>query len=354
MKHWVMLCVVVFLAVPAVVSAQQGFSSNRGLEMQFTTVTGTVTDEAGRTVPGIRVNIREADVAPGSVPSQDDFGAWGVEAIPNETTSDPTRDSEIFAWGETDEKGRYEITGVRRPGAYILIIRSGEGYHRVDAPISVAGSVGKTFKADLVLRALVGAAPPSSVSVQGLVAVAREAEAQGDLDTAIAKIQEVADLAPESPVPRFHLARLSMANGDAERAAAEIQSACELDPTCGDCWLLRAQIARGAGNAEEASTSAAKAVELMPENDDAQGILGLQLYEAQQYGEAMPYLEKSVELGSTDPNVWVYKANCYVAGHQLGKAIAAYEEFLEKFPDAANRAQVEQILPQIKAMAEQQ
>ena len=350
MRRSTFVILVVLLVVPVVADGQAGFSSNRSLEMQFTTVTGTVTDESGRPMSGVRVGIREADVVPGTVPSTEDFGAWGVEAVPAEIVSDPTRDREIFGWGETDAEGSYEITGVRRPGAYILIIRNVEGYHRVDAPISVATSVGKTFKARLVLRALVGAAPPANVSVQGLVVLAQEAEKSGDLETAMAKIEEVAQLAPNSPLPRFHLARLAVADGDPESAFSEIVAACEIDPSCGDCWLLRAQIERRTGKRDEATGSARTAVKLLPESDEAQGILGLQLYEAQQYGEALPCLEKSVELGSTDPNVFVYRANCYVAGRRFDDAVSAYEDFLERFPKAPNREQVEKILPQIKAL----
>lgn len=301
-------------------------------------------------MPGVRVEIREADVDATAVPSQEDFGGWGVEAIPSEKTSDPTRDSEIFAWGETDAEGHYEISGVRRPGAYILIIRNQEAYRRVDAPIAVSGSVGKRFTVDLVLRLLVGAAPASSVNVQGLVALAREAEQAGDLETAIAKIEEVAELAPTSPIPHFHLARLEAARGDAEAALAAAEKSTELDPTCGDCWLLRAEIERDNGRPESALKCAGKAVELLPESDDAQGVHGLLLYEAQRYGEALPCLEKAVELGSSDPNVHLFRANCYVAGRRFEDAIAGYKDFLERFPEAPNRAQVEQVVAQIESM----
>lgn len=348
MRHAIVLCLLLAAALPV---AAQDDPSNHGLEMKFTTVMGTVTDEQGKPMAGVKVEIREADVHASAVPSTTDFGAWGVEAAPAETGSDPTRDREIFAWGTTDEKGHYEITGVRRPGAYILIVRNMQAYRRVDAPISVAGSVGPTFKANLVLRPLVGAAPPASVSVQGLVALAREAEQNGDLDTAMAKVEEIAELAPNSAIPHFHLARLEVANGDSERALEEIQKATELDPQCGDCWLLRASIERTMGKMEEALECSAKAVELMPESGDAEGVRGLVLYEAQRYADALPFLEKAVELGSTDANVYLFRANCYVAGRRFEDAQAAYGEFLEKFPEAPNRAQVEQILAQLKSMS---
>jgi Flp pilus assembly protein TadD len=350
MRISIILGLVLAAAVPAA-AQQDGFADNRGLEMQFTTVVGSVTDEQGNVMEGVKVEIREASVDASAVPNTADFGAWGVEAVPSETTSDPTRDSEIFAWGETNAKGRYEITGVRRPGAYILIIRNQEAYRRVDAPISVAGSVGSSFKANLVMRPLVGAAPPTSVSVQGLVALAQEAENSGDLDTAMAKIEEVATLAPDSPIPRFHLARLAAANGDPERALEEIKTSTELDPQCGDCWLLQANIERDQGQADAALECATKAVELIPESDDAQGVRGLLLYEAQRYDEALPCLEKSVELGSTDANVHLFRANCYVAARRFRDADAAYREFLEKFPDAPNRAQIEQMLVQLSGMS---
>jgi len=347
MRFTIIVGLVLAVAIPTV-SGAQDFSTNRGLEMQFTTVAGTVTDEQGQPMAGVKVEIREASVDASAVPNPEDFGAWGVEAVPNETISDPTRDREIFGWGETDAKGRYEITGVRRPGAYILIIRKMEAYWRVDAPIAVAGSVGPSFKADLVVRLLVGAAPPTSVSVQGLVALAREAEQSGDLETAMAKVEEVAVIAPDSAIPRFHLARLAVADGDSERALSEIKKSTEIDPQCGDCWLLEAEIERSLGQSSEAMQSAVRAVDLLPESDDAVGLRGLLLYEAQQYGEALECLEKSIELGSTDANVFLFRANCYVAGRRFEDAVAAYEEFLEKFPNAPNRAQVEQILATLK------
>ena len=115
MRRTAFVILVALLVVPVVADGQAGFSSNRSLEMQFTTVTGTVTDEGGHPMAGVRVGIREADVAAGAVPSPEDFGAWGVEAVPSEIVSDPTRDREIFGWGDTDAEGVYEITGVRRP-----------------------------------------------------------------------------------------------------------------------------------------------------------------------------------------------------------------------------------------------
>lgn len=347
MRFSIIVGLVVGVAIPTV-SGAQGFSANRGLEMQFTTVVGTVTDEQGQPMVGVKVEIREASVDASAVPNQDDFGAWGVEAVPNETFSDPTRDREIFGWGETDAKGRYEITGVRRPGAYIVIIRNMEAYRRVDAPIAVAGSVGPSFKADLVMRLLVGAAPPTSVSVQGLVTLAREAEQSGDLDTAMAKIEEVAELAPNSAIPHFHLARLAVADGDSERALSEIKKSTELEPQCGDCWLLEAEIERSLDRSSEALESAQRAVDLLPESDDAVGVRGMLLYEAQQYGEALECLEKAIELGSTDANVFLFCANCYVAGRRFEDAVAAYEDFLGRFPEAPNRAQIEQILATLK------
>ena len=349
-RSTLLIAVFAMLVATAVVHAQD-FRESAALETSFTTVTGVVTDEAGQPVMGVRVGIREADVDPNAVPSTEDFGAWGVDVVPAETFSDPSRDREIFSWDETDRKGRYALTGVPRPGAYIVIIANPEGFRRVDAPISVAASVGSSFKVDLVLRPLVGAAPSAQVTVEGLVTLARQAEQSGDLKTAFARIEEVAALAPESPVPHFHLARLAVASGDSERAIAEIDTACELDESCGDCWLLRAEIAHGVGHSEEALGSASRAAELMPESSDAQAVFGLRLYEAQRYGDALPRLERAVELGSDDPNVFVYRANCYVAGRRFDDAISAYEDFLQRFPDAPNRAQVEQILPQLKVMA---
>jgi hypothetical protein len=40
-----------------------------------------------------------------------------------------------------------------------------------------------------------------------------------------------------------------------------------------------------------------------------------------------------------------------VASRRFEDATAAYGEFLEKFPEAPNRAQVEQILAQLKSMS---
>ena len=128
--RWILLTL---MAVAAIGQAQVG-------NLEFCTVTGKVTDLEGEPVPGIKVEIRPATPTASSIP-QSELGMT-ADALPDEQMRDPGRDSEIFAWGTTDGKGRYEIRGVPKPGAYMLIVRNLDDYQRVVLGTSEVFSTG--------------------------------------------------------------------------------------------------------------------------------------------------------------------------------------------------------------------
>lgn len=335
------LMIILALAVAATTGAQIG-------DMEFCSVVGTVTDQQGHPVPGIKVEIRFAkDSESRTSEPFDQEDDW-----PDERARDFTRDTAIFGWGVTDEDGRYEITGVRKPGAFMLLIRNLKQYLRVEAPISIDMAVGKEFVADLVLAPRGTDATQGQSEVLKTIAAAQEAEQAGDLAGAMTQLEKASRLVPNSAIPNFHLARLAFASGDEQRALEEVQAAASKDAECGDCWVLQARIERSLGHPAEARECAEKALDIAPEMPAAKSIMGLVLYEAKEYTEALPFLEAAVAAGDTDPNVHLYMANSYLVLRQAEPAVEAYSSYLERFPDAPNRAEVERMLDALTAPPE--
>jgi tetratricopeptide (TPR) repeat protein len=324
------------LAVAATAGAQVG-------TMEFCAVVGTVTDTHGNPVPGVKVEIRFAEDSGSSQSDEFDRG----DDWPDESARNFNRDVAVFGWGTTDEDGKYKITGVQKPGAFMLLIRNQKQYRRVEAPISIDMAVGDEFVADLVL-APAGKEPPQGQSqVLETIAAAQEAERAGDLVGAMAELEKASAMVPSSAIPNFHLARLAFASGDDERALTQAQAASSKDAACADCWVLQARIERDLGHSDEARECAEKALEISPDMPTAHGIMGLLLYEAKEYPEALPSLEAAAAAGDPDPNVHLFLANSYLVLRQGEPAVEAYRDYLELFPDAPNRDQVERMLAQL-------
>lgn len=327
------LCIVLALAVAITVGAQ-----DRSLE--FCSVVGNVTDELGNPVPGVKVEIRFAKDSGNSTSEPFDR----TDDRPDEAGRNFTRDVAVFGWAETDENGRYEITGVQKPGAFMLMIRNQKQYRRVEAPISIDMAVGKEFVADLTLPALGKVAPQGQPELRATIAEAQKAEETGDFVGAMAAYEKAGAMVPDSAIPNYHLARVAFAADDDERALKEAQAAVSKDAECGDCWVLQARIERDLGHPAEARQCAEKALEIAPDMISANSIMGLVLYEAKEYPEALPRLKTAIEGGDTDINVHLYLANCYLVLRQAEPALEAYLNYLELFPEAPNRAEVERMI----------
>ena len=189
---------VLALACAALAGAQIG-------DMEFCSVVGTVTDQNGDPVAGIKVEIRFAQ----TTGTQDSEEFDREDDRPDENALNFTRDRAIFGWGVTDEDGRYEITGVRKPGAFMLIVRGQKKYRRIEAPISIDVAVGKEFVADLRLQRTADAIqPPTTSKVHEALDAAQAAERAGDTATAMAELEKASKMVPDSAIPSFHLARL--------------------------------------------------------------------------------------------------------------------------------------------------
>lgn len=309
-------------------------------DLEFCTVVGHVVDDLGRPVPGLKVEIREADSS-GATASE---GFGGRDDRPEESMRDFGRNSHIFAWGVSDEDGRYEIPGVRKPGAYMLVIRDNRRFHRVEAPVSIDVAVGHEFSANLIVSPIDsdpgGRKPNALLHMEA----AREAEAAGDLDTAVVELTRAAHLVPESGLPNFHLARLALGEGELNRAAEEARLAASKESGCGDCRVLQALVARRQERLDEARHHAEEALILDPDLMTARSILGLVLYELNEYEQALPHLETAVRSNDPDPNAQLYLGNAYLVLRRIDSAVEAYHDYLRRFPNASNREQVERVL----------
>lgn len=311
--------------------------------LDFCTVKGQIKDEQGNLLKGVKVEIRLA--ASGSMAPQAPFTDYNP--TPEETMTNNARNNTVFAWGESDAEGTYHIEGVRKPGAYMLMVRGIKGFVETRVPLSIASSVGKEFKADIILRRVKSASVGETKSADALksaIQAAQIAEKQGNLKAAIGHLEVAAELAPNSAIPHYHLGRLALTTGDVERARRESGLATGLQPACTDCWVLRSRAERAGGNEAAAREAAEKAVTVGPDSPQAHGVLGLALYNAKQFQDAAAQLEGATAGGDTDPNVYLFLANSYMQLRQPQMALNAYRGYLEKFPNAPNKADVERVI----------
>lgn len=310
--------------------------------LEYCTVKGRVTDEMGRLLKGARVEIRPAAMSTTEQPQQPFSDAF---PSPDERAVDSRRDKDVFAWGVSDQEGWYHIAGVKRPGAYMLLVRGVKGYHETRVPLSIAASVGDEFRADVVLQRLPGKTTRTSPGeYEAAMAAAHTAESAGDLATAMSHLEVAARFEPDSPAPHYHLARLALGSGETKRAHDEAELAVARKADCVDCWIIRAKVERAAHSPGHARQAAERAISLAPDNPAAYGAMGCVLYEEDQVSEALQYLDAAVAGGDPDPNVHLYLANAYVQLRQPQAAYRTYRSFLERFPEAPNRSEVERVM----------
>lgn len=316
--------------------------------LEFCTVVGRVTDERGRVIPGILVEIRTATTSAREDP-QNPFTNSQPQPDEGFQMSDPRRIKDVFAWAESDAEGWFRMAGVKKPGAYMLVVRSQKGFRETQAPLAIAASVGDEFRADLVLRPL----PSRNASPRGdyahAIEAARVSERVGELGAAVAHLEVASRLEPDSPVPHYHLARLYLLQGNVARARREAGLAVSRKADCATCWVIRSKVERAAGDAKAARTAAEKAMTLAPESPEAHGAMGLALYDAGEFEAALGELDAAASVGDEDPNVHLILANTLVRLRQPKAALQAYQRFLERFPEAPNRLEVERVMAGLRA-----
>jgi tetratricopeptide (TPR) repeat protein len=120
--------------------------------------------------------------------------------------------------------------------------------------------------------------------------------AMDDMDKATEYILKAITLQPQSPTHKQLYATYLMRQGKNEEAIPFIDEALELQPI-DVMYIMRGQVDYNMGNIESAQGFFEKALELDPNNPLANHMEGLVFYRQARFEEAIPHIEKALEIG---------------------------------------------------------
>ena len=159
---------------------------------------------------------------------------------------------------------------------------------------------------------------------------------QGKLDEVIAEYRKAIEINPSYATAHNNLGQALRGQGKLDEAIAEYRKAIEIDPKSATAhnnlaWALSTSPDKEGqySDAKQAVTWARRANELSPENGNYRNTLGVALYRAEQWQEAIDTLEKAITLGAEKPYSELFLAMAHWQLAQKDKARRWYEESLD-------------------------
>jgi superkiller protein 3 len=170
----------------------------------------------------------------------------------------------------------------------------------------------------------------------------------------MAEIKKLLEEDPEDFQAQCRLGEIYFAKGMLDEALANVSKAIEMaeairkqmDQSLAMYYANRGTIHATKGNIDDAMAQYRKALEINPRDVLALFNLGRALYDRDEYMEAMPLLEKLVEVTTDDPIAWFQLAKVYEKLdlrhisdlHTIDNAIMAYRRVLELDPHTLEAA----------------
>lgn len=196
---------------------------------------------------------------------------------------------------------------------------------------------------------------------------AQDAFQRGEADRAEALLGEVQERDPKMYVIPFLLGESALRRQDWAKSAEQLQRCLELNPNFDNAmtglarsltklgrageaknWLNKAlqsnpqnyrawyQIALlESGNVAAAQSAYEKTIAIQPNFSIGHRELGMLLFQQKNYAAAAPHLEKAIELGLIEPQIYNYLGISYSRTERLKSAVGAYKRALDLNPDLA-------------------
>jgi tetratricopeptide (TPR) repeat protein len=262
-------------------------------------------------------------------------------------------------YGVTDSAGKLTISSVS-PGVRSIRVRSA-GFAEITK--SIPGSA----RGEVAIR-LTKTTDEAELAFQ-----AGDAMSTLDRQKAIAEYERATKLRPKYPEAYLALARTYADSGSIEKAFAAMATAKRLKPGFAEASAVEGRLLKDTGEEDKAVAAFKRAIAegrgFQPEaytglgmlyKDKAESFGGSGDFEQEQanYEQAAKYLATAVkQLGSAPDGIVVYQllGLIYERQKKYKEAIALYEDFLRRFPDASEAGAVASFITQIKKqMAEQQ
>jgi len=264
----------------------------------------------------------------------------GGQPVGGVTITVTTPDSENFELVKTtNKKGSVVLSFTRGDWQYEISLEK-EGYQAKTERLRLAGA--GTQKAQWILEPKTAAAAhPEGVKAGGGGKVMRtfnegvEAQRMGDLDLAVAKYRQAAEMDPELAAPHTALAVVASIREDWETAAAEAEAAIAVDPEDVRAMQIRFDAYRNLGQETKTSEAAAALREVGDLEEAAARIFneGVDAYKAGDVATAQSKFQQVVQLAPEMVAPYIALAQISLAQGSSAEALAMAQSALEREPD---------------------
>lgn len=167
---------------------------------------------------------------------------------------------------------------------------------------------------------------------------------QGKFDEAIAEFQKAATANPANASIHFNMGVAYERKDQISEARGQFEEATKLNPTFGEAFLALGNTYMREKKFDQAVPSLTKASELLPTNYNAAYNLGACLSNTGKWAEAESAFRKAVQASPNEP-VAHYQLGMALYGQSKGaEAKVEFLKYLELKPDAADKADVEELL----------
>ncbi|MBI2212724.1 MAG: tetratricopeptide repeat protein [Acidobacteria bacterium] len=163
---------------------------------------------------------------------------------------------------------------------------------------------------------------------------------EGNLDGAIAKMEEAIKLKPELSAAYMALAKLFARKNDYAKSIAAAEKALALVGDDDDMYSVLAEAYAKSGNKEKAAEYKAKA----PQNAPDLYNQAVNFLNAGKDAEAVPLLTKATELDASFSDAWFQLGMAYVRLAKNPEAKAALQKYLDLAPNGNDAAMAKEVI----------
>jgi len=170
-----------------------------------------------------------------------------------------------------------------------------------------------------------------------------------EFDQAEQRLRKAIELDPKFVVAHVNLAALLMQKKDYAGAETVLRKAYEVDPKSILVLLNLGITLNHLGKHTDAILPLREALRLEPGLVTAHLHLGVALVETDKFDEAEPELERSVKAGGNEEiAAQLYLGKLYARTGKYDKAVAAFEIYLQKAPNAPNANEVRELIKELR------
>ena len=262
----------------------------------------------------------------------------------------------------TDQEGRFELPNVS-PGEYTIEAESDRerrfdtGSERVQVRRGVASLVTIYLK-EKKTQARTGG--DKSVSVAMLdqkvpSAAKKEFEsagrfaAEGNATESIAAFRRAIAIYPDYLMAHNDLGAQLLEQGQLDEAAAELRAAIKIDPKAANPQINLGIVLEQQNNFTESLATLDKALSLEPASPAAHLYAGMASVKLNDTSRGEKELQTAYDLGGTSYAIaLLHLGKLYMKRGEREMAIKAFESYLHESPNAANAAQVEELIGKLR------